>query len=332
MRYLTVIEHGTHLGLKQACLILKNGKKTLLETPLSRLRIISIARHGVLISSTLLTACALRGIRIFVLDWRSRVVSMLSGVHQHATVALREKQFQFKKSPAASNLAAAFISGKIRNQRAVLLYFRKYKSRQGDHLSEELHLAGERQLAYYNRIKQTNWQRHSNWREQIMGIEGASAATYWQSLKKANLLTSTFTERLGRNAPELTNQMLNYGYTILNSQVWTSIDNAGLEPFCGILHQPRPGKPSLVLDLMEIYRPWVVDRNVIKLRRKAEKEKSFTARLKKDLADQIHSTIEKKYPYRGKRLRLDTIIQRQTYRMAGCMAEEKRFRPYHFRW
>jgi CRISPR-associated protein Cas1 len=38
--------------------------------------------------------------------------------------------------------------------------------------------------------------------------------------------------------------------------------NAGLEPYCGFFHTTRAGKPSLVLDIMEEYRAWVVDRTI----------------------------------------------------------------------
>ena len=50
---------------------------------------------------------------------------------------------------------------------------------------------------------------------------------------------------------------------MLYTQVWGAIMNAGLEPFAGFLHVDRPGKPSLVLDMVEEFRQPVVDRAVI---------------------------------------------------------------------
>ncbi|MBI4483225.1 MAG: CRISPR-associated endonuclease Cas1 [Acidobacteria bacterium] len=47
------------------------------------------------------------------------------------------------------------------------------------------------------------------------------------------------------------------------SHVWGAVLNAGLEPFAGFLHVDRPGKPSLVLDLVEEFRQPVVDRVVL---------------------------------------------------------------------
>ena len=343
MRYVTVVEHGSVLGIGNGCLRVKKDGNTVLEAPLSRLRSVMVAKQGVSVSSNLIMACALRGIRFFFIDWRGRAVAMVSGMHQHATVAVRQRQFACVNTVAAARLASAIVVGKLRNQRAVLLYFSKYfrktdgqkmailadAAHEIDQKTKRLKILqdGTTDLSDAGKIA-----ARQGWRERIMGIEGACAATYWQALADTALLPSSFKGRLGRNASEIGNQMLNYGYTILTSFVWAAIDNTGLEPFCGILHQQRPGKPSLVLDLMEIFRPWVVDRNVIKLRREAERSGNFSPKLKKRLSGYIMDTMKKRYPWRGKRLRLDTIMQRQAYRFAGSMVEGRPFRPYGFKW
>ncbi len=332
MRYLTITEEGTFLGLSGSLLQVKHNKKIISELPLSRLRLVAVARRGVTLSSSLVLACALRGIRIFFLDWRGRAVAMLGGSHQHATVAVRQNQFRFTETGPVPALAATIIIGKLRNQRSVLLYFSKYLSKSSNSESEELKKAARQILIHINRLKSVDWCRHSSWRSEIMGIEGASATLYWKSISLARLFPPSFTGRQGRNASEITNQMLNYGYTLLTSLVWSALDNTGLEPFSGILHQNSPGRPSLVLDLMEIFRPWVVDRNVIKLRKKADKASQLDHSLKRLLAAAIHETVEKKLPWRNKRLRLDTIIQRQAYQLSGAIAGGKNFKPYSFKW
>jgi CRISPR-associated protein Cas1 len=67
------------------------------------------------------------------------------------------------------------------------------------------------------------------------------------------------------------NSALNYGYGILYTQVWGALMNAGLEPFAGFLHVDRPGKPSLVLDVIEEFRQPIVDRAVIAMLTKGVK-------------------------------------------------------------
>lgn len=68
-------------------------------------------------------ACAARGIRMFIVDWRGVGVVALSGLHQHAVVNIREAQFQAIHSSQGRIIAAEMIVAKIRNQRTVLLYF-----------------------------------------------------------------------------------------------------------------------------------------------------------------------------------------------------------------
>ena len=87
-----------------------------------------------------------------------------------------------------------------------------------------------------------------------MGYEGAAATLYWQALRTAGLVPETFLTREGRGSVEIVNAALNYGYAILQSYIWSALDNAGFELYAGFLHRRRPGKPSLVLDVMEEYR------------------------------------------------------------------------------
>lgn len=66
MRYLTVQNFGTSLGVEGARLVVREHDGTVIEESLSRLRGIRIAKKGVSISSNLILECAARGIRIFL--------------------------------------------------------------------------------------------------------------------------------------------------------------------------------------------------------------------------------------------------------------------------
>lgn len=98
------------------------------------------------------------------------------------------------------------------------------------------------------------------------------------------------------------------------------------------MHKERAGKPSLVLDLMEEYRSWVVDRNVIKMRAKISNDKKIDAELKKYLSNQVHETMSKKLNYKNKRLRLETIMQRQIYKLASSVVKNNPYKSYRFLW
>jgi len=332
MRHLSVAEYGQFLACKGDRLQVKDKDKVVLETPLSRLRIITIAKQGVGISSNLLLACASRGIRLFILDWRGVAVAALSGNHQHAIASIRSAQFKFIESPFAADLSAEIVITKLRNQRAVLLYFSKYLKGKNEEYCDNLKSNAIRLANYCDEIKALNLRCLEQWREQLMGFEGTGAATYWKTLRSSGLAIDSFKKRDGRGSSELFNQALNYGYTLLISYVWSALDNAGFELYAGFFHQERGGKPSLVLDIMEEYRPWVVDRTVIAMRFTLAKHDTFDAKLKKQIASEIHQTMAKRYLYKGKRLRLESIIQRQAYTLAGLMVNQKKYKGYRFKW
>ena len=168
--------------------------------------------------------------------------------------------------------------------------------------------------------------------EALLGFEGASANAYFQGLREVRLFSPSFVRREGRGSQEINNAMLNLGYAVLSSYILNAIVNAGLEPYQGIMHARRPGKMSLVLDIMEEYRAWVVDRAVIKLRAQSKGKTQLTSGLKKILIQEIQKTCAKKYKYRKKRQKLEHIIQRQVYRLCGHFYGEQSYRPYLFKW
>lgn len=61
------------------------------------------------------------------------------------------------------------------------------------------------------------------------------------------------------NATHPVNSILNYGYSILESQIRIQLVAAGLDPTIGVLHSGRRGRSDFVLDLMEPLRP-IIDR------------------------------------------------------------------------
>jgi CRISPR-associated protein Cas1 len=330
MRHLTVSEFGTFLGVTGNRLVVKESSGETWETPLSRLRSIRVAKNGVSLSSNLILACAARGIRIFFTDWRNVGVVEVGGTHRHAVAKVRKAQFACIDSLRARDLAAQILYSKVRNQRAVLLYFNKYQQKKQESGREYLQAAADELRGLSAQLLEV---KSCDWRNALMGLEGMAARTYWQSLVDSGLLPESFSSREGRGSSEITNAALNYGYAILQSYVHSALDNAGLEVYAGLLHTFRPGKPSLVLDLMEEYRAWVVDRNVIVLRSQLESSgKGLTPDLKRAVVDAIDETMAGTVAWKGKQFRLENVLQRQVYRLVGSIAEEKSYRGIRFKW
>ena len=332
MKHITINEYGHFLGITSERLTVKEDGQLIAEYPLNRIKTITIAKKGISLSSNLILQCAMRGIKLFVLDPITRTMACVSGGQLHAVSKVRQQQFEFIQSPQAPELAKLLVIGKLKNQRVILNYFSKYFRQKNtqqvlvcQHSSEQLksHIANVQKLKIKN---------YTNWRQVLLGYEGSGASLYWKTLYQAKLFPEFFQGRTGRGASDPINSALNYGYSILSSYVWHCLINAGLEIYQGVFHTQRAGKPSLVLDIMEIYRAWVVDRNVIKISQKLQKAGELTPKLKKQLVVSIHKTFASSYHYKGKKLKLETILQRQIYRLSGSFSGEKNYKPYVFRW
>lgn len=59
------------------------------------------------------------------------------------------------------------------------------------------------------------------------------------------------------------NALLSFGYSMLARDLTITCHAVGFDPFMGFFHQPRFGRPALALDLMEGFRPLIVDSAVI---------------------------------------------------------------------
>jgi CRISPR-associated protein Cas1 len=59
------------------------------------------------------------------------------------------------------------------------------------------------------------------------------------------------------------NALLSFGYAVLTNQVVAQVCAVGLDVGVGMLHQVGSGKPALALDLVEEFRPVVVDSVVL---------------------------------------------------------------------
>ena len=97
----------------------------------------------------------------------------------------------------------------------------------------------------------------------LLGLEGSASAAYYSQLASLLKQPWSFPGRVKRPPTDPVNALLSFGYTVLTNQVVSLIHSVGLDPGLGVLHQPGFGKPALALDLMEAFRPIIVDSVVI---------------------------------------------------------------------
>ncbi|WP_418641484.1 CRISPR-associated endonuclease Cas1 [Vibrio chaetopteri] len=99
----------------------------------------------------------------------------------------------------------------------------------------------------------------------MRGTEGAAAREYFQWFKVQFNQDWGLTTRNRQPPKDPINALLSYGYTLLFHNLRALLEARGLLPHLGYLHGSQPNQPALVLDLMEGYRPWLVDELVLQL-------------------------------------------------------------------
>jgi CRISP-associated protein Cas1 len=103
--------------------------------------------------------------------------------------------------------------------------------------------------------------------EAIMGLEGAGSAAYFRCFGK--LLNDPgqwpFPGRVRRPPTDPVNALLSFGYSLLTNKVASAVQLVGFDHFVGYLHSTFYGRPALALDVVEEFRPIIVDSVVLTL-------------------------------------------------------------------
>ncbi|OEU43551.1 CRISPR-associated endonuclease Cas1 [Methanosarcina sp. Ant1] len=158
-------------------------------------------------------------------------------------------------------LISSIIGAKIKNQGYLLKNLAKKRD------NERLVGQAEKIMSQAEKIKERaeEWGYIEEARNSLFGIEGEASRIYFQAL--SNILPEAVYSGTRTKQPpgDLFNAMLSYGYGILYTEVEKACVLSGLNPYMGFLHTDLPGKPSLVLDLIEEFRQPVVDRTVLNL-------------------------------------------------------------------
>jgi len=327
---------GVFLSKKSDRLIVRKGKDMLYEFPFFRLSEVTVASRGITLSSDLIMELCQRGIQINFMQGTGRPYAKLSSPMLSATIQARREQITALNDERGVRFSKIVVAGKIRNQRKLLLYFGKYLKK-ADH---ERFKAIEKKAAllseYEKGIDGINGKDLSETRNNLLGVEGVSGRIYWEGVQEIIRGKVEFFGRVTRGATDKINSMFNYGYGILYSQVWGAVITAGLEPFAGFLHVDRPGKPSLVLDLVEEFRQPVVDRTVISHVNLGEsigmEGGLLNAETRKGISRKILERMESRENYERKKYQIRSIIQIQARNLAAFLKGEREYRTFSFKW
>lgn len=248
---LFVTTQDAWLAKEGECVELWQERKSLGKIPLHTLQ--SVVCFGrVSCSQYLLEHCAKLGITVTWLTENGRFMAAMHGPTT-GNVLLRRSQYRLADTPEGSaGLARFFIVGKVANCRTVLL--RQARSSAEPGLAE----AAEKLGRILHRLAEPQDL------ETLRGMEGDAAHIYFGAfplLIRSDLRGSLLFGGRSRKPPrDEVNCLLSFLYALLAVDVRSALEGVGLDPGVGFLHRERPGRPSLALDLMEEFRPYLADR------------------------------------------------------------------------
>jgi CRISPR-associated protein Cas1 len=262
------------------------------------------------------------------------------------SVRARREQFLAYNDERGFILARKFTVGKLANQASLLKLMAKNRKSTNPELAETLYKAGRAIDDVISRINGEAPGKIDEKRQALMNLEAEGARIYWDGLKRTLPVELEFPGRQTRGAKDSFNAMLNFGYqTVLFPEVWKAVSYAGLDFYAGYLHADRPGKPSLVLDLMEEFRQQVVDRtltglltkNVIKpseiLAAEAiEENRVLSKDVIKTLLTSFQERLDTEVMFNGQKGSIKSFIYHQARRVVRFLLREEDYVPFYLGW
>jgi CRISPR-associated protein Cas1 len=253
--HLIVNDYGTVVKKEGKRFVLKNSEKSD-EFASCRVSQIWILKSSAITSEAVALAFK-NDIDIIFFDGYGQPVMKLTSCLPGKNASIRRRQMEAYNSRTGNILAISLITAKIRNQGDILRHYGK--SRNNEHLKRR---AGNLH-SIADGIQELPLSDIKNMRNSLMGYEGEASKIYFDSLKEILPAALYAGKRTRRPPGDVFNAGLSYGYGILFSVVQKGIILSGLDPYLGFLH--ADGNPSLVFDIMELFRQPVVDRTVLRL-------------------------------------------------------------------
>ena len=273
MQTLYIIQPGNYLRKDGDSLSIMQGKQVIESIPAKGLRQLTLAGRAS-ISGAVLDFLINNGIdTVFMsMDGRFRARLLLD---DSSHTALRRLQYvRLDDQACRQRIAAVIVREKLENQSRLLL------RRASQYNSDTLRAVGVQIKALRQKCEAAADL------DSLRGIEGYGSRLYFSAF--GLLLRNEAFRFNGRNRrPPLdpVNALLSFVYTLFTNEVLNGIKSAGLDPYCGTLHEIEAGRPSLACDLVEEWRPFAERLVLALINRKAVSLEDFIIRKKGENQD-----------------------------------------------
>jgi CRISPR-associated protein Cas1 len=338
-------DFGIFFGRKRNRFIVKREGEAK-EIVASDVESIICCSSGVTLSSSALNLAVKNNIQVVFASYSGWPYGVLMPASMTGSVRARREQFTAYNDERGLILAKKFVIGKLINQANLLKLMAKNRRQTDPEASERLYEAGKAVSEVSVMVDKEHRLKVDEARQGLMNLEAEAARFYWSAIQLVLPPELGFNGRVTRGARDPFNAMLNFGYqTVLFPEVWKAIGYAGLDFYAGYLHADRPGKPSLVLDLMEEFRQQVVDRTLIGLITKnvikpgevivsdcVEEGRVLSREVVKTLLAGFQERLDTEVMFDRQHGSIKTFIHHQARRVALFLLREAEYTPFTLGW
>lgn len=252
MSYLYITEHGAKISIREGRLICENSEGQIKEIPIELLDGIVVIGNST-INAANIKELLYRGIAVNYISNIGRFYGRLEPIYNTNVKRLKTQLRITEDNEFCSEFASRVLKAKVSNQ--IIILKRYNRNRNNQQVKE-----------YITKIKilQKKMNGHDGINS-IMGYEGIAGRYYFEALSLMIRDEYKFNGR-SRNPPlDPFNAILSFGYSMLFSEIYSKLMIRGLNPYIGIIHKDKLNHAALVSDLMEEWRPVIVDSLVLNM-------------------------------------------------------------------
>jgi CRISPR-associated protein Cas1 len=283
-----------------------------------------ILGNGNLVSTTALCTLLENHADVSIVGFCGQPIGYLKALDDDSHVETRIMQYEALKNGKGICIAKQFVISKIEGQNNVL---KKYGLRSDTSMKLKINALESDNLDLF--------------RKRLLNVEGKFSQFYFKQILQLFPEKIRPEHRIGFKAYDGVNNLFNLAYEVLFWKCYSALIKSKVEPFLGFLHSLQFGKPSLVCDFQEFYRP-LIDDFVIQFSRnlKIRDFKKFyilehgkyprlylnheqNVKFRKCIHDYFMSIVEIPRMKVGKRQKFETLICEEALLFAKYLRNEK---------
>lgn len=323
----------------------ESGKDALLrDVPIRDVERVLLV-ESVQLSSQALAVLMKRSVPVTLYGWNGKY---LGGFHLPMKPHGLARLNQYRRTGDgvfALQATGRIIAAKIYNQRRILQRLIGNRKRQGKNNKDNLPAATKAALvSVENTLQELNRimarLKKATGIETLRGQEGASTALYFSAWAKFLPSAFPFERRSKRPPLNSVNACISFGATLIYNEAVSYIQAHGLDPALGFLHATDNSRWSLALDLIEPFRPVIVEaltldtfsHNLLKIDDFEERDGGvyLTEKGRRVFIQQYESRLERQFMSEcaGHRTTLRQQLENQAIMYKASLDAPEKFEPF----